>query len=734
MTVIDKGTPAAARGTETALAVPAALSSPPSPLMLLKALRRHALLAVCLGTILAATAAVGTYFIMPPPKTTARTLISVPVSAPYFIPTGEQRVGLNEHQRNQMARVRSRNVLKEAMKVPGLQELQIFQSRIDKIEPVEWLEQELVADFTVAPEILRISLSGDSPSELIKVVNAIREAYVTTVLDREKRDRAARLELVTASHKKYEDRLKSVREEQRDLELAGATKTNGERAMIVAFLQQQLTWAEKELLTVRSELRKAKAEVAANEALLKLDEKSLPIPTAVLEDQFNKEPAVQIARGTLQALQVHLDETLRVAAEPKDRNPAVVRLRGQIAEGEQGLTALRKKLTPGLTVELRRLARQEAERSLAQAKGRISSFEEEEKLAKKTVDDFRADMEAGREKSAKLEVVRQSIDHVETVARRLAAEEEALHVELDAPVRYELVEEAVIIRPPESKKALMTAGMAGAAAFAAVLLSFSLWEFRTRRVGTPDEVSLGLGVPMVGVIPDAKAWASKSKTGGRTGQAILTEAVETTRTMLVRAAQIEAMRVVLITSAQAGEGKTSLSTHLATSLAQVGYPTLLIDGDLRSPVAHKVFDLERDPGLCDLLRGQVQLDEIVQPTAIDGLSMITAGRWDAEATRALARDGARQMIEAVRNRFDFVIIDSSPVLPVVDPLLFGQHADGAIISVLSGTSRMPNVYAAFQRLTAGGVRVLGAIMNGVRSEQYGTYYPYAQATEAESQA
>src|SRR5262249_42053178 len=81
------------------------------------------------------------------------------------------------------------------------------------------------------------------------------------------------------------------------------------------------------------------------------------------------------------------------------------------------------------------------------------------------------------------------------------------------------------------------------------------------------------------------------------------------------------------------------------------------------------------------------------------------------------------IIATLRERFDLVIIDSSPVLPVVDPLLLGQFADVAILSVLREVSCLPSIYAAYQRLTDGGVRVLGAVMSGVRIDRYGVQYP-----------
>src|SRR5439155_15631893 len=199
------------------------------------------------------------------------------------------------------------------------------------------------------------------------------------------------------------------------------------------------------------------------------------------------------------------------------------------------------------------------------------------------------------------------------------------------------------------------------------------------------------------------------------GQSILAEAVDATRTMLLRAARTEGLRVVMVTSAHSGEGKTSLSTHLAASLAQVGYRTLFIDGDLRNPIAHRVFELEPEPGFCELLRGEVEVAELVRQTPVDLLSMIPAGRWDVEASRALGREGVLgELLQPLRSEFDFVIIDSSPVLPVVDPLLIGQQADGTILSVLRDVRRMPSGYAAHERRIAGGAKVGGAGGSGSR--------------------
>jgi capsular exopolysaccharide synthesis family protein len=215
---------------------------------------------------------------------------------------------------------------------------------------------------------------------------------------------------------------------------------------------------------------------------------------------------------------------------------------------------------------------------------------------------------------------------------------------------------------------------------------------------------------------------------------LFAESIDITRTLLLEVARAESdprsddarliPQIVLITSAQAGEGKTSLATHLAASLAQIGHKTLLIDADLRNPAAHRIVGLSRTPGCCELLRDEVNLADVVHPTPVNGLWMIPGGRWDSRATRALAQPKTAEILKKLRGNFEFILIDSPPVLPVVDPLLIGRHVDIVLLSVLRHVSRMKNVYAACQRLTMAGAPAIRGVMSGVGGEDYDSSYQY----------
>jgi Mrp family chromosome partitioning ATPase len=128
--------------------------------------------------------------------------------------------------------------------------------------------------------------------------------------------------------------------------------------------------------------------------------------------------------------------------------------------------------------------------------------------------------------------------------------------------------------------------------------------------------------------------------------------------------------------------------------------------------------------VCELLRGEVPLSSIIQATAAPGLSLVTAGHCDAASIAALAQGRLHEPLQALRNQYDFVIIDTAPILPVADSLQISQHTDAVIFSVLREVSRLPKIYEAYERLSKLGVRLLGAVVAGTKQERYasGNYY------------
>jgi len=339
-------------------------------------------------------------------------------------------------------------------------------------------------------------------------------------------------------------------------------------------------------------------------------------------------------------------------------------------------------------------------------------------------------MKKGAKAGVDLESMKEEIDSVDKLAQRLhdMAEVEAINVSSQPRVmrRGDTTEIKPTMKEP---KRFAVAGAAGTGALALVFLLVAYWEFLARRIISGEDVAYGLGWRVVGAIPDLPNRHRRKAVAGadeasKHWSSLLTESVDALRAVILRSARTEGLRTIMITSAVAGEGKTSVSCHLATSLARAGRKTILIDCDLRRPSVHQLFDMPVDPGLCDVLRGGVDLDGAMRSTVQKNLWLIPAGHCDNHSLEVLAQDGILPVLERLKEQFEFVLVDTSPVLPVSDVLLVGQHVDGVIFSVLSDVSRFPNVYTAYERLAGLGIRILGAVVNGVRQNRSGYAYQY----------
>jgi Mrp family chromosome partitioning ATPase len=155
-----------------------------------------------------------------------------------------------------------------------------------------------------------------------------------------------------------------------------------------------------------------------------------------------------------------------------------------------------------------------------------------------------------------------------------------------------------------------------------------------------------------------------------------------------------------------------LAGHLAVSMTKTDRKTIIVDCNLRGPALHEHLGLPIQPGVCELLRGQYAMHEVVQRTAIDNLWFISTGVYDSHAQQAIGRDKFRRVIEKLRQEFDTIIIDSHALLPAADSLLIGQHCDAVVVCARRYISRKPLVEEAYQRASELGVPHCGMIFLG----------------------
>jgi capsular exopolysaccharide synthesis family protein len=286
-----------------------------------------------------------------------------------------------------------------------------------------------------------------------------------------------------------------------------------------------------------------------------------------------------------------------------------------------------------------------------------------------------------------------------------------LEVEANAPKQIELIQPAQAQKGINKAQHYAIAILGGLAAFSLTCLGVGYLEFRNRRLNGPSQVDEGLGIRVIGTLPSLSSRKALDPSHPIVAQ--LTESIDGVRTILMHDSTSKRRQVVLVTSAATMEGRTTVASQLAASLARAGRRTLLIDGDLRRPALHALFDVPLEDGLCEVLRAEVDVADVIRPTHAEGLWLLTAGYCDVHAIHALATEQMQPVFDKLRAEYDFVIIDGAPVLGMSDALIFGQYSDGAILSVRRDHSQMPKIHQAAELLRGVGIRVIGAVVNGV---------------------
>ncbi|MCO4538478.1 capsular polysaccharide biosynthesis protein CpsD [Streptococcus infantarius subsp. infantarius] len=187
------------------------------------------------------------------------------------------------------------------------------------------------------------------------------------------------------------------------------------------------------------------------------------------------------------------------------------------------------------------------------------------------------------------------------------------------------------------------------------------------------------------------------------------------------------LKVITLTSAQTGEGKSTTSVNLAISFAKAGFRTLLIDADTRNSVMSGTFkSKERYDGLTSYLSGNAELSDVICDTTVDNLMVIPAGQVPPNPTSLIQNDNFKSMIETVRGLYDYVIIDTPPLGLVIDAAILAHHSDASLLVVKAGADKRRTITKLKEQLEQSGSVFLGVILNkyDIHLDKYGSYGSY----------
>jgi len=281
------------------------------------------------------------------------------------------------------------------------------------------------------------------------------------------------------------------------------------------------------------------------------------------------------------------------------------------------------------------------------------------------------------------------------------------------------------MKPVSPQKALnLVFGLFGGSLLACGLVFFV--EHIDSRIKTPDEITTHLQLPHLGLLPalTEKQFANSYPLLTKSAPPNFSEALRDLRTNVLFSSAEAGSRSIVVTSTGPGEGKSVVAANLAISLAQATLRVLLLDADLRKPQVHDIFEVAQEPGLSNLLVGDAKPSESVRKTDIPGLWVVTSGRIPPNPAELLGSQRFKEFLVSLKEHFDWVIVDSPPVMAVTDARLVAHLATGVLFVVGAEMTSRHAAKRALDHLDYVQARFVGAVLNRVDLEHNAYYYSH----------
>jgi polysaccharide biosynthesis transport protein len=263
-------------------------------------------------------------------------------------------------------------------------------------------------------------------------------------------------------------------------------------------------------------------------------------------------------------------------------------------------------------------------------------------------------------------------------------------------------------------------GLFGGAVLALGLAFFL--EYLDNRIKTPDEMKRHLGLSFLGMVPALFDRAVEHPLVNNGVPGNFSEAFRALRTNVLFSSADQGGRSVVVTSTGPHEGKTVVATNLAVALAQAGQRVILIDGDMRKPRVHTVFDKPKEPGLSNVLVGNVKASESVLKTAVPGLWVMLAGQQPPNPAELLGSTCFKDLMAALAQHFDWVIVDTPPVMAVTDSSVVAHLAHGVVFVVGADMTSRYAARRALEQIENAKGHFIGGVLNRVDLKHNAYYY------------
>lgn len=593
-----------------------------------------------------------------------------------------------------------------------------------KIDPkYHNLIQNFSSRLTVAPirrsRLVDISFESKDPALAASVVNTLCNTYIEQ-----------NLEVKYQATLKASDWLRTQLDDLKaKLEKSEEKLQQYARANSILFVDDKQSIISQKLKQMEEEYTKAEADRIQKESLYgQVKNGDISSVPGILDNRLYQEQAMKLADLRR--------EYSDLSATFTPEYPKVKRLKSQMDEMERSIK--------GERVSYARRVADEYHAAVQRVR-----------LLKETVQRQTREFNDIGEKSIEYNILKREVDSYRQVYDGLLQrlKEAGVSAGLKAS-NIRLVDQAETpIRPARPRKMLNLAlGLIAGLGLGMGLAFFQ--EYLDNTLKTPDDVQRYLRLPTLGVIPAAlqgkrgklpygygygsekrnelpKA-ASKAITAGRhpeligdATEGVLSEAYRSLRTSVLLSSSGRPPKVLLITSGQPGEGKSTTVVNLAMTLVQLGGKVLVIDTDMRRPRVASLLQLKNSPiGLSTYLTGQSTLDEVIVPTSVPQLFAVPCGPIPPNPAELISSEPMRQLLEDAPKRFDYVILDSPPVLHVSDARILAAQVEAVILVAHGGSTPRELVNHAKSHLQQVNANIIGVALNNVDFSAVGYDYYY----------
>lgn len=711
----------------------------------LDALRRWWKIALPVGLLLGGVAAT-IVFLQFKPLYEASAWIQIEETNPYVV--FPDRTGSSRFVETQRQLLQSPLVLGPVVSDPAI-------ARLPEMTEAEDPLQELVRDIRVVvqgqSELLKITYESPNAANAAAIVNAVTDSYFA-LQGRNEGERVQKLiglldVQIDAKRRVVEQLRKNYREMSKLATGKDPFANNAQTKVVVEkhpaaewetklanneverrILEAQAEVLEKEIAAFKGETQadtKADTKADAKKAPEAVATGSLVVPHASIERAVEGNVEIAKLRELVAMKAITLREYEEKTAKGKN-DPRYVALAKDIQEHEASLAKLREDLRGKIRAELAATAIAQRQDDLAAMKGKIANYKLMEELWRKKGDEQRTRATTASETGVDLEFERAELDRAESVFNMISDRVEKLRTEQRAPARVSLLEGARAAGAPIQANPYGKMAFLGLAMFALPFGLVVLWERIVGRVSGTQQLEQASQLAVIGEISQLPA---RGKTFGgspdRVGEgiALFEESIDSLRTYLVLSESLKEMKTLAVTSSVNSEGKTSVAVQLAVSLARAsGQPTLLIDGDMRSPDVHNKLDIPLGPGLAEVLAGECALEDAIVTSWSNYLHLLPAGKLRSSPHKLLGNGSIGPMFDRIRQAYRYVIIDTPPILAASEALVLAKAADTAVICAMRDVSRLDQIRRTEDRLSAAGTPAIGVVLNAVPTRRYAYRY------------